>query len=227
MGSVRKVAVVTGGSSGIGRATVRLFAGKGWNVVVAARRADALETVAEECVAAGGEALVVPTDVADEAQVQELARRATEHFGRIDCWVNNAGVYLIGDFERTPQDAFRRVYEVNVFGVVHGCRAALPHLRTRGGTIVNVASVDAYVGARYGTAYASSKWAVRGFSDALRQDLRGSGIRVCVVSPGAIDTPLFEHAANYTGWRLKAPTSRSRFRSCAASRIAAATLSAL
>jgi len=212
----RKVAVVTGASSGIGRAAARLFAERGWNVVAAARRADALEAVAEECVGLGVEALAVPTDVSDEAQVQELVGTARGRFGRVDCWVNNAGVYLIGDFERTPPDAFRRVLDVNFHGVVHGCRAAVPVLRAQGGgTIVNVASLDSYVGVRYGTAYASSKWAVRGFSDALRQDLKGSGIRVCVVSPAAIDTPLFQHAANYEGRRLKAPNPTYEPRSVA------------
>jgi short-subunit dehydrogenase len=201
-----KVAVVTGASSGIGRAAARRLAESGWAVVVAARRVDPLETVAEECIAAGGDALAVPTDVADEGAVHELCRRALERFGHVDAWINNAGVYLIGDFEHTPSDAFRRVFDVNLFGVVHGCRAVLPHFRQRGrGTIVNVASVNSYLGVRYSSAYASSKWAVRGLSDALRQDLRGTGIRVCVVSPSAIDTPLFQHAANYAGRKLKVP----------------------
>jgi NADP-dependent 3-hydroxy acid dehydrogenase YdfG len=201
-----RVVVVTGASSGIGRATARCFAESGWGVVAAARRADALETVAVECVAAGGEAIALPTDVADEGAVHELTRRAIERFGHVDAWVNNAGVYLIGDFESTPPDAFRRVYDVNLFGVVHGCRAILPHFRERrSGVIVNIASVDSYLGTRYATAYASSKWAVRGFSDSLRQDLRGTGIKVAVVSPSAIDTPLFQHSANYAGRKLKAP----------------------
>jgi NADP-dependent 3-hydroxy acid dehydrogenase YdfG len=210
------VVVVTGASSGIGRATARLFAEQDWNVVVAARRADALETVAEECLGAGGDGIAVPTDVSDESAVHDLARRAIESFGRIDAWVNNAGVYLIGDFEQTPADAFRRLYDVNVFGVVNGCRAVLPHFRQRNrGVIVNVASVDSYLGTRYATAYASSKWAVRGFSDSLRQDLRGTGIDVCVVSPAAVDTPLFQHAANYSGRRLKAPNPTYDARSVA------------
>jgi short-subunit dehydrogenase len=201
-----RVVVVTGASSGIGRTTARRFAEEGWAVALAARRADALETVAEECIAAGGDAIAITADVADEGAVHELARRAIERFGHVDAWVNNAGVYLIAEFEQTPAAAFRRLYDVNVFGVVHGCRAILPHFRERGrGTIVNIASVDSYLGTRYATAYASSKWAVRGFSDSLRQDLRGTGIRVAVVSPSAIDTPLFQHSANYSGRKLKAP----------------------
>jgi NAD(P)-dependent dehydrogenase (short-subunit alcohol dehydrogenase family) len=97
----------------------------------------------------GGEAIALPTDVADEGAVHELAQRPIERFGYVDAWVNNAGVYLIGDFESTPPDAFRRVYDVNLFGVVHGCRAILPHFRERrSGVIVNIASVDSYLGTR-------------------------------------------------------------------------------
>jgi NAD(P)-dependent dehydrogenase (short-subunit alcohol dehydrogenase family) len=103
----RAVVVVTGASSGIGRATGLAFAERGARVVVAARRVDALEELARECQAAGGQALAVPTDTTDEAAVAELARRAVERFGRIDVWVNNAGVYLLGLLEATPPEAFR------------------------------------------------------------------------------------------------------------------------
>src|ERR687896_612241 len=107
------VVVITGASSGIGRATGLVFARQGGRVVLAARRAGALEELAGDCQAAGGQALAVPTDVTDEAAVAELARRAVERFGRIDIWVNNAGVYLLGLLEATPPEAFRRVLETN------------------------------------------------------------------------------------------------------------------
>jgi NAD(P)-dependent dehydrogenase (short-subunit alcohol dehydrogenase family) len=154
------VVVVTGASSGIGRATGLAFAERGARVVLAARRADALKELARQCQAAGGQALAVPTDMTDEAAVAELARRAVERFGRIDVWVNNAGVYLLGLLEATPPEAFRRVLETNFFGYVNGARAVLPRFREQGrGVLINNASVYAHIGAPWLTAYLSSKFA--------------------------------------------------------------------
>ncbi|MDP8922972.1 MAG: SDR family NAD(P)-dependent oxidoreductase, partial [Chloroflexota bacterium] len=136
--------------------------------------------------------------------VEQLARRAEERFGGIDVWINNAGVYLAGRFEDTPPDAFRRVIEVNFFGYVNGARVALPRLRARRGVLINNASVAAAATYPYFSAYVASKWAVRGWSATLRQELFDSGVDVCTILPASIDTPLFQHAANYTGWFLKA-----------------------
>lgn len=198
------VVVITGASSGIGRAAAQAFAGRGANVVLAARREDPLHEVVRECEQHGIAALAVPTDVADAEAVERLARQADERFGRVDIWINNAGVYLAGRLEDTPPDEFRQVVETNYFGTVYGCRAALPRLRRQGGALINVASVAGASAYPYFSAYVASKWAVRGFTATLRQEYLDTGVDVCAVLPASIDTPLFEHAGNYTGWQLKA-----------------------
>ncbi len=198
-----KVVVITGASSGIGRATALAFARQGANLVLAARDDEPLRQVAAECETVGAPAIVVPTDVRDEQAVNELARRAVEAFDGIDIWVNNAAVYMLGRFENVPPESFRELYETNVFGTVNGCRAAIPYLRQSKGVLINVASMAATMGIPYGSAYNSSKWAVRGFADCLREELRPDGIQVVTVMPASIDTPLFDHAANYSGKVMK------------------------
>ncbi len=202
------VVVVTGASSGIGRATAVAFAANGAAVVLAARRAEALDEVTRECAAAGGSALAVPTDVTSADDVQELARRALARFGRIDVWVNCAAVTAFAPFQEIPLADFRRILDVNIMGYVHGARAALPHLRDQGkGVLVNVSSIVSAVPQPYTHAYSMSKAAVRVLSASLRQELRLDGakqVKVCTVLPATIDTPFFEHTANYTGRKAKA-----------------------
>lgn len=203
-----KVVVVTGASSGIGRATALAFASAGASVVLTARNAEALEDAVRGCERKGGRALAVPADITDMFEVKEVARRAAEHFGRIDVWVNCAAVAVFAPFSEVPLEDFRRVLDVNVMGYVHGAKAALPYLREQGrGVLVNVASIVGGVAPPYGHAYAMSKFAVRALGMSLRQELtleRARKIHVCTVMPATIDTPFFQHAADYTGRRAVA-----------------------
>jgi NAD(P)-dependent dehydrogenase (short-subunit alcohol dehydrogenase family) len=204
----RPVVVITGASSGIGRATALRFAGSGASLVLAARGEAGLASVAAECEELGGEAEAVPTDVTDAAAVQALADRAVERFGRIDVWVNDAAVGVYGLVDEVPLDDIRRVLDVNVLGCVNGVRAALPRMKRQGsGVIINVASLVAPLPQPYTAPYSMSKAAVRSLGASVRSELRlggHTGIAVCTVLPPAIDTPFFDNAANYTGRRVRA-----------------------
>lgn len=196
--------VVTGASSGFGRGVAERLGAMGANVVLAARRAPALEEVAAVVRAGGGQALVVPTDVSDAAAVEALARAAEARFGRVDVWVNNAGVGSLGRFEEVPVEDHARVVAVNLNGVIFGSHAALRRFRAQGhGTLVNVASVEGRVPLPYHASYAATKHAVVGLGTALNGELRLNGlaerIRVVTVMPWAADTPFWENAGNHTG----------------------------
>ncbi|WP_121114577.1 SDR family oxidoreductase [Croceibacterium ferulae] len=195
--------VVTGASSGFGRGVAERLGRGGANVVLAARRAEVLEEVAAEVRAGGGTALVVPTDVSDPAAVEALAQAAVTRFGRIDAWINNAGIGAIGRFEDIPMADHARVIDVNLKGVIYGSHAALRQFRTQGfGTLVNVSSVEGKIAVPYHASYAASKHAITGLGVALDQELRLARtplIRVATVMPWASDTPYFTHTANYSG----------------------------
>ncbi len=200
-----KVVVITGASSGIGRAAALAFARHGSNVVVAARRAQLLARVADECRDAGADALAVQTDVTIPDQVDRLARAAVDRFGRIDIWVSNAAVLMMGRFEDAPPEAFRRVVETNLFGRVYAARAALRAFRIcGGGTLIDVSSVLGILAQPYASAYVAAKFAVRGFVQTLRTELFDSpNIHVCSVLPAPIDTPIYQRAANFTGHEIR------------------------
>ena len=202
------VIVITGASSGIGRATALEFARRGAHVVVAARREQPLNELIVECQQLGVQAVAVPTDVTDEVVVQNLANTAVEKMGRIDVWLNNAGVSVFGRLDDIPTDVYRRVIETNLFGYIYGARAALRQFRIQGsGILINNASMDSKIGAPYLSAYIASKFAIRGFSESLRQEvevLDHANIHVCTILPATIDTPFFQHSANYSGRAVKA-----------------------
>lgn len=199
------VVVVTGASAGIGRATALAFADKGAAVALVARRKEVLEDVAEECRARGVEALALPADVADAEAVDEVAREVAGRFGRIDVWVNNAGVNLFARIEDAPVNAWYRVIETNLFGAYHGMRAALPWMREQGsGVIINVSSLLGKMGSPFMSSYVASKHGMRALSDCVRQELLDApDIEVCTVLPGPVDTPLFDEGGNYTGREVK------------------------
>jgi NAD(P)-dependent dehydrogenase (short-subunit alcohol dehydrogenase family) len=195
------IVVITGASSGIGRAAALEFARRGAGLLLASRAPEPLEDVAAECSRSGVRALAVPTDVRDEHAVHALAERAVDSFGRLDVWVNCAGVMAYGRFEQVPTDVFRAVIETNLFGQVHGARAALPIFRQQGsGVLINMASVWGRVTAPDVSAYVTSKFAVRAFGECLREELRSApGIDVATMLPQAVDTPIFDRAANFAG----------------------------
>ena len=200
------IVVVTGATSGVGRATALHLAECGANVVIAARRAEALDEVATLCTQMGVQALAVPTDVTSEEAVNALAAAALERFGRIDAWVNNAGVTLYQLLENGPVDEHLRVIETNLFGAIYGARAALPIFRKQGrGILVNLGSVLSEVGQALVPAYVISKFGVRGLSEALRVEVADEpDIHVCTVLPYAIDTPHFQVGANRMGLQPRA-----------------------
>ena len=199
------VVVITGASTGIGRATACKFAQQHATVVVTGRRAHVLRSVAEQCARLGGQALALAADVTDPAAMQAVARQAVETFGRIDVWVNNAAVTLFARMEEAPYEVYRRVIDTNLFGYIHGARAVLPYFRAQGrGTLINVSSVVGKIGQPYTSAYTASKFGINGLSESLRMELRETpAIHVCTVLPAAIDTPLFQHGANYMGRAAK------------------------
>lgn len=200
-----KVVVVTGASSGAGRAIALAFARTGAQVVLAARREQPLAEVATLCEQAGGSALAVPTDVSDAAAVQALAEAALNFGGRIDVWVNNAGVLAAGPFEETPMSVHDQVIRTNLMGYLHGAHAVLPYFKDQGyGVLINNISVGGYTPAPYAVGYTASKFGLRGFSQALKGELyKWPHIHVCDVYPAFLDTPGIQHAANYTGRYIK------------------------
>ncbi len=190
-----KVVVVTGASSGVGRAVARAFGAEGAKVALLARTAEALRHAAEEVRSEGGAGLPIPTDVSDPAAVEEAAALVESRWGPIDVWVNDAMVSVFSPIQEMHDDEFRRVIDVNYLGTVYGSRAALRRMLPRDeGTIIQIGSALAYTSIPLQSAYCASKAAIRGFTDSLRIELRHdrSRVKVCMLQLPAVNTPQFD-----------------------------------
>jgi NAD(P)-dependent dehydrogenase (short-subunit alcohol dehydrogenase family) len=205
MNDSNHVVVITGASSGIGRETALEFGNRGARVVVAARNEEGLESLSKEINRLRGEVLPVVTDVTDFNQVAALALRAVERFGHIDTWVNNAAVSTYGTVEEMAPEELHRVIEVNLMGQIYGMKAALPHLRASGGSIINVSSALAERSIPLQAAYSAAKHGIVAFGEALRLELEAedSPVHVIDVLPSSINTPLFRHARSKIGVKPK------------------------
>lgn len=200
-----QVVVITGASSGIGLATAKLAAKRGALVVLVSRDEEDLTRAVREIQEEGGRAVHHVADVADYAAMQLVARDVVVQFGRIDTWVNNAGVTVYGLIEDVPTEDARRLFETNYWGVVNGSLVALPHLRSGGGALINIGSILSDTGYPLQGHYTASKHAVKGFTDSLRLEVEKSGapVSITLIQPAAIDTPYPEHAKNHVGFETK------------------------
>ncbi len=197
----QSVVVITGASSGNGRAIAHAFARHGARLVLVARGEEALEETASECRELGGTALPMAADVGDSTAIERVGEAALSEFGRIDIWINNAAIIHFGRIEDTPPEVIDQVLHTNINGYFNGTRVAVRQFRRTGsGMLINVSSVLAITAQPYGSAYVASKAAVRALSESVRQEVADvPAIKVCTVLPYAIDTPIYQRAANYSG----------------------------
>ncbi|WP_040664643.1 SDR family NAD(P)-dependent oxidoreductase [Nafulsella turpanensis] len=204
-----QVMVITGATSGIGRAMAVEWARQGGSVVLAARSKEILEEVASVCIEAGGKASLVQADVSNEKEVNNIAEEAIRAFGKIDVWLNNAAVMVFGSFNDIPTEDVLKIVNTNLLGVIYGARVALKHFRSRAkGILINMGSIAGIVGQPYSVPYSISKAGIRALGIALGQELENEkNIHVCTVLPSIIDTPIYQHAANYSGNSINPPTS--------------------
>jgi short-subunit dehydrogenase len=200
-----KTVVITGASSGVGKAMALELAQHGAKLVLAARRLDALNELVGECNELGALAIAVPTDMRSPESIRQLATKAHEFGGAIDVWINNAGVLAAGALDEVPAEVNEDVIKTNLLGYMHSAHAVLPYFKRQGhGILMNNISVGGWFPTPYGAAYTASKFGIRGFSESLKGELTGfPHIHICDLYPGFLDTPGIQHAANYTGKSLK------------------------
>ena len=203
-----QVVVITGASSGIGLCTAESAARQGAKVVLASRSEETLDEVVSRITAAGGEAIWVACDVGRRSDVEAVAQAAVSRFGRIDTWVNNAGLGIFGRLEQVSEQDARRLFDTNYWGVVNGSLVALPHLRRNGGALINVGSEVSEAAVPMIGMYVASKHAVKGFTDVLRievEEVDGAPVSVTLIQPTATDTPFPQNARNYMAEEPKLP----------------------
>ena len=198
----QQVVAIVGASSGIGRETALQFAKQRAKLVVSARSEIGLDSLVYEIKQLGGEAIAVLADVSSYEQVQNIATKTVEQYGRLDTWVHAAGTAIIAPFEQVTPDEFKRVIDVNLMGQVYGAMVALPHLRREGrGALIHVSSVEARRSLPLQSSYSASKHAIEGFLDSLRVELQQEGIPISVtnVMPSVINTPFYNKAMTKLG----------------------------
>ena len=202
-----KTVLITGASSGIGKATALRLASHGAQIALAARNRDALELVRQEIENAGGAALVVPTDVTEAEQVRQAVENTVERFGKLDILIASAGLSMRAYFEGSHLDAMERVMRVNFFGTLYATHYALPHVKKTRGSLVAVSSLTGKRGIPSYSIYGASKFAIQGLYDALALELARDGVHVGVVSPAFVDTPLRDNVLGPAGkpWDVPPP----------------------
>jgi dihydroanticapsin dehydrogenase len=194
-----KVAVVTGGGAGIGRATCELFSEEGAAVVVAERNPETGRETADHITRSGGRAIFVPTDVTDQASIREMAAKGVRAFGRIHILVNNAAVFVLRGIEATPEE-WREILDVNVMGPALVSREVVPHIRAAGGgAIVNLASISSFIAQPQFVTYNATKAAIPGITRCMALDLAADKIRVNAVAPGAVWTQIVQRLTREAG----------------------------
>jgi NAD(P)-dependent dehydrogenase (short-subunit alcohol dehydrogenase family) len=200
-----KVVLITGASSGIGRATALRLAGHGARLVLAARTADALESLVGEIHALGSQGLDVLTDVTDSEQCRHAVERAVDHFGRLDILICSAGLSMRGYFEDSRLEAFEQIMRINFLGTLYATFHALPHVKRVRGSLVAVSSVTGKRGVPAYSAYGASKFAIQGLYESLHLELKRDGVHVGIVSPGYVDTPILQKVLRPDGRRWDPP----------------------